>query len=155
MEDSALRALFKLLLFADEEIVVMATELYLGKFFNSLYISFLIQPVQFSGANSIFFAAGTQDTLNVLHWAVLLLVIYPKVQKKLQRHIHNVVGNLRAPSVMDKSDLIYLEAFIFESQRFSSSMPFPLPHRVVEDTDLVGFHLPVGESGRFVIFTHS
>ncbi|XP_055351941.1 cytochrome P450 1A1-like [Paramacrobiotus metropolitanus] len=88
------------------------------------------------------YMAGSQDTKNVLHWILFVLILFPEEQQRLHEYIVEVIGKSRAPSVFDKEDLPYVEAFILETQRFSSSMPFPLPHRTVVDTTLGGYLIP-------------
>uniref|UniRef100_A0A673C6J1 Cytochrome P450, family 1, subfamily C, polypeptide 1 n=1 Tax=Sphaeramia orbicularis TaxID=375764 RepID=A0A673C6J1_9TELE len=65
-----------------------------------------------------------QDTVSTLmQWMLLLLVKYPDVQAKLHNLIDKVVGPDRLPSTEDRRSLAYLDAFIYETMRFTSFVP--------------------------------
>ncbi|KAM9842698.1 cytochrome P450 1B1-like [Aulostomus maculatus] len=84
-----------------------------------------------------------QDTMStVMQWIVLLLVKYPDIQVKLQELIDQVVGRARLPSVEDRSSLAYLDAFIYETMRFTSFVPVTIPHSTTADVTIEGFHIP-------------
>uniref|UniRef100_H3BBB2 Cytochrome P450, family 1, subfamily C, polypeptide 1 n=2 Tax=Latimeria chalumnae TaxID=7897 RepID=H3BBB2_LATCH len=86
--------------------------------------------------------AGQDTTSTALHWILLLLLKYPHVQTRLQEEIDNVVGRDRLPAAEDKSRLPYLEAFIYETLRFTSFVPVTVPHSTTRDVDIAGFHIP-------------
>ncbi|KAM9842736.1 cytochrome P450 1B1-like [Aulostomus maculatus] len=84
-----------------------------------------------------------QDTMStVMQWIVLLLVKYPDIQVKLHELIDQVVGRARLPSVEDRSSLAYLDAFIYETMRFTSFVPVTIPHSTTADVTIEGFHIP-------------
>ncbi|XP_039597401.1 cytochrome P450 1B1 [Polypterus senegalus] len=84
-----------------------------------------------------------QDTISAsLHWILLLLIKYPHIQVKLQRLIDAEVGRDRLPTFEDKSKLAYLEAFIFETMRFTSFVPVTIPHCTTCDVMIDGLHIP-------------
>ena len=55
------------------------------------------------------FLAGSETTSTTLTWAVLFMVRYPEVQRKVQEELDRVVGQNRHPSVRDRPNLPYTE----------------------------------------------
>ncbi|KAK7153476.1 hypothetical protein R3I93_011403 [Phoxinus phoxinus] len=84
-----------------------------------------------------------QDTMStIMQWIVLLLVKHPSIQSKLQEQIDKVVGRDRLPSIEDRSNLAYLDAFIYETMRFTSFVPVTIPHSTTSDVSIEGLHIP-------------
>ncbi|XP_055012371.1 LOW QUALITY PROTEIN: cytochrome P450 1B1-like [Boleophthalmus pectinirostris] len=86
--------------------------------------------------------AGLDTVSTALHWLLLLLAKYPHMQTKLQEVIDQVVGRSRLPSMEDRKQLAYVDAFIYETMRFTSFIPIPLPHATTSDVTLQGCHIP-------------
>ena len=70
-----------------------------------------------------FFQAGSETTSNTLAFGILYMLHHPKVLRKVQRELDNVVGNHRLPKSSDRSNLKYTEATILEIQRMSNVAP--------------------------------
>ena len=85
--------------------------------------------------------AGSETTALTLNWLILYLILNPKIQDTLYKHIREVVGT-RDPSINDRKHLPYVEATILETLRISTLGPVSLPHTVVDDTLLRGFLIP-------------
>ncbi|GAA6213729.1 cytochrome P450 1B1-like [Lates japonicus] len=84
-----------------------------------------------------------QDTISTaMQWIMLLLVKYPDEQAKLQQVIDKVVGPDRLPSMEDRSSLAYIDAFIYETMRFTSFVPLTIPHSTTSDVTIEGLHIP-------------
>ncbi|XP_036397761.1 cytochrome P450 1B1-like [Megalops cyprinoides] len=94
------------------------------------------------GTVSDLIGAGLDTVSTALHWILLLLVKYPHIQAKLQEQIDKVVGRDRLPSMEDKSSLAYLDAFIYETMRFTSFVPVTIPHSTTSDVTIQGVHIP-------------
>ena len=63
-----------------------------------------------------FFMAGSETTSTTLTWAMLYMVRYPQVQKKVQEELDRVVGRNRNPTLQDRSYLPYTEVkHVFQS----------------------------------------
>ncbi|KAF5900087.1 cytochrome P450 1B1-like [Clarias magur] len=86
--------------------------------------------------------AGQDTVSTVMQWMLLLLVKYPAMQTKLQEQIDKVVGPDRLPSMEDKINLAYLDAFIYETMRYTSFVPVTIPHSTTTDVTIEGLHIP-------------
>ncbi|KAL0969175.1 hypothetical protein UPYG_G00223460 [Umbra pygmaea] len=84
-----------------------------------------------------------QDTISTgLQWILLLLIKYPHIQTKVQEQIDKVVGRDRLPNMEDKEGLAYLDAFIYETMRYTSFVPLTIPHSTTSDVTIEGLHIP-------------
>ncbi|XP_062325967.1 cytochrome P450 1B1-like [Osmerus eperlanus] len=86
--------------------------------------------------------AGLDTVSTALHWMILLLVKYPDIQAKLQDQVDKVVGRDRLPTIEDRSSLAYLDAFIYETMRYTSFVPVTIPHSTTSDVTIEGLHIP-------------
>ncbi|KAM4663252.1 cytochrome P450 1B1-like [Discoglossus pictus] len=86
--------------------------------------------------------AGQDTNSTALTWIILLLIKYPHVQQKLQEEIDLVVGQDRLPTADDRMQLPYVQAFIYETLRFTSFVPFTIPHATTSDVIIDGFYIP-------------
>uniref|UniRef100_A0A8C5K312 Cytochrome P450 1A n=1 Tax=Jaculus jaculus TaxID=51337 RepID=A0A8C5K312_JACJA len=90
------------------------------------------------------FGAGFDTVTTAISWSLMYLVTNPGVQSKIQKELDTVVGRERQPRLSDRPQLPYLEAFILETFRHSSFVPFTIPHSTTRDTNLRGFYIPKG-----------
>nr|AAA37509.1 cytochrome P3 [Mus musculus] len=90
------------------------------------------------------FGAGFDTVTTAITWSILLLVTWPNVQRKIHEELDTVVGRDRQPRLSDRPQLPYLEAFILEIYRYTSFVPFTIPHSTTRDTSLNGFYIPKG-----------
>uniref|UniRef100_A0A8C8SYP0 Uncharacterized protein n=1 Tax=Pelusios castaneus TaxID=367368 RepID=A0A8C8SYP0_9SAUR len=88
------------------------------------------------------FGAGQDTTSTALCWVLLLLLKHPHLQRRLRAELDSVVGRARLPTAEDRRCLPYLEAFIYETLRFSSFVPVTIPHATTADVVLRGFCIP-------------
>ncbi|NXK85138.1 CP1A5 protein, partial [Amazona guildingii] len=88
------------------------------------------------------FGAGFDTVTTVLSWSLMYLVVYPHIQKRIQRELDQVIGRERRPRLSDRATLPYTEAFILEVFRHSSFVPFTIPHSTTRDTALNGYYIP-------------
>ncbi|XP_069129908.1 cytochrome P450 2J6-like [Argopecten irradians] len=91
------------------------------------------------------YTAGTETISTTIKWAILFLIHYPDVQTKLRKEIADVIGFARIPSLNDKPEMVYFEAFIHEVLRMGNIAPFALPHGVKQETELNGYTLRKGD----------
>jgi cytochrome P450 len=90
------------------------------------------------------FMAGAETTANTLTWAILYLVTFPNVQKRLQEEIDQVVGNRRLPTLDDKPQMPYAEAILLEVLRFSPTVVMGMFHYCTSSTKFHGYDIPEG-----------
>ncbi|KAM4689017.1 cytochrome P450 2D17-like [Discoglossus pictus] len=90
------------------------------------------------------FAAGTETTSTTLRWALLFMMLYPEVQKKVQEEIDQVIGRDRKPTMGDMLAMPYTSAVIHEVQRCGDIVPLGLPHMAYRDTNIQGYLIPKG-----------
>ncbi|XP_060709740.1 cytochrome P450 1A1 [Hemiscyllium ocellatum] len=88
------------------------------------------------------FGAGFDTITTGLSWTIMYLVKYPDIQKKVQEEIDENIGRARSPQISDKLLLPFTEAFILESFRHSSFVPFTIPHCTTKDVTLNGYFIP-------------
>ncbi|XP_052617551.1 cytochrome P450 1A2 [Peromyscus californicus insignis] len=88
------------------------------------------------------FGAGFDTVTTAISWSLLLLVTHPNVQRKIHKELDTVIGRDRQPRLSDRLQLPYIEAFILEIYRYTSFVPFTIPHSTTRDTSLNGFHIP-------------
>lgn len=73
------------------------------------------------------FGAGTETTSTTIRWALLYMMHYPEIQRKVQQEIDDVIGENRTPTVSDKSELPFTMATLQEVERLGSVVPRGLP----------------------------
>ncbi|NXT46796.1 CP1A5 protein, partial [Pluvianellus socialis] len=88
------------------------------------------------------FGAGFDTVTTALSWSLMYLMRYPHIQKKIQEELDQTIGRERRPRLSDRGMLPYTEAFILETFRHSSFLPFTIPHSTTRDTVLNGYHIP-------------
>ena len=88
---------------------------------------------------------GGSETVPVsLRWAVLYLVNFPDIQKRLQQHIDEAIPTARLPCLDDKFKLPFVEAFIAEVLRCANILPLGGPRSDIDGNDayLEGYLIP-------------
>ncbi|XP_043231523.1 methyl farnesoate epoxidase-like [Amphibalanus amphitrite] len=88
-----------------------------------------------------FFVAGVETTTSTLTWALLLMVLHPDVQARVQREIDSVVGR-RSPSYADRVRMPYTEATLTELYRRTAVFPLGVPRRVTRQVTFRGHTFP-------------
>ncbi|XP_036108630.1 cytochrome P450 2D14 [Molossus molossus] len=90
------------------------------------------------------FIAGMVTTSTTLTWALLLMILYPEVQCRVQEEINAVIGQVRPPEMGDQARMPFTMAVVHEVQRFGDIIPLGLPHMTSRDTEVQGFLIPKG-----------
>ncbi|KAJ6662585.1 hypothetical protein lerEdw1_011722 [Lerista edwardsae] len=90
------------------------------------------------------FFAGTETTSTTLRWALLYMVVYPEIQARVQSEIDSAIGQSRQPRMEDRDSMPYTNAVVHEVQRISNIVPFGVPRKATNDTELAGFRVPKG-----------
>uniref|UniRef100_T1KYC9 Cytochrome P450 n=1 Tax=Tetranychus urticae TaxID=32264 RepID=T1KYC9_TETUR len=102
--------------------------------------SFNLDTLQRNAA--LFYGAGSDTISNTLKWMMLYLVKYPEYQIKIRDEIKQTIGLNRQPENVDRQQMPFTMAFIYESLRFSSIVPLNLLRRATEDTKVGGYSIP-------------
>ncbi|XP_072023648.1 cytochrome P450 2J6-like [Amphiura filiformis] len=100
---------------------------------------------------TVLFSAGTETSTSTLRWALLYMMNYPEIQKRVHQEIDAVVGPTCKPQWVDRSLLPYTEAVLLEIQRIRTVVAASVPRVASEDTKLVGYDIPKGTA---VVFNH-
>lgn len=66
------------------------------------------------------FTAGMETTVTTLRWALLAMIKYPNIQRKVFEEIDNAFGRERRPSLSDRPSLPYVVATLNEVQRWGN-----------------------------------
>lgn len=86
------------------------------------------------------FAAGSETTSTTLRWALLFMVLNPKVQETCHRELDTLEG--RPVTLTDMQTLHYCQATILEVLRVGCIAPGTLIHRTTVAIKLGGFDVP-------------
>ncbi|VVA28800.1 PREDICTED: cytochrome [Prunus dulcis] len=87
--------------------------------------------------------AGAMDTTaTAIEWTLSELIKHPRVMKKVQKELENVVGMEREVEESDLEKLEYLDMVVKETMRLHPVAPLLLPHAAIEDCNVNGFHIP-------------
>ncbi|XP_004437995.1 PREDICTED: cytochrome P450 2D14-like [Ceratotherium simum simum] len=90
------------------------------------------------------FFAGIVTTSTTLAWALLLMILHPDVQRRVQQEIDEVIGQARRPEMGDQAHMPFTMAVVHEVQRFGDIIPLGLPHMTSRDIEVQGFRIPKG-----------
>ncbi|XP_057696755.1 cytochrome P450 2J2-like [Corythoichthys intestinalis] len=88
--------------------------------------------------------AGTETVATTLRWAIVYMMHYPDIQKKVQAEIDNVIGQSRPPALADRPDMHYTEAVMYETQRLGNIVPLGFPKMASKEATLGGYIIPKG-----------
>ncbi|KAK9114863.1 hypothetical protein Syun_021660 [Stephania yunnanensis] len=87
-------------------------------------------------------AAGMDTSVNVVNWALPELLRHPKIMKRVQKELKQVVGMDRMVEETDLPKLNYLNMVIKETMRLHPVAPLLLPHESTEDITINGYYIP-------------
>ncbi|XP_045410718.1 cytochrome P450 2D17-like [Lemur catta] len=90
------------------------------------------------------FSAGMVTTSTTLAWGLLLMILHPDVQRRVQQEIDEVIGKVRRPAMGDQAHMPFTTAVIHEVQRFADIIPLGVPHMTTRDIEVQGFLIPKG-----------
>ncbi|XP_014670236.1 PREDICTED: cytochrome P450 2U1-like isoform X1 [Priapulus caudatus] len=88
------------------------------------------------------FMAGTETTSTTMRWAMLFMLKHPKICRKVQVEIDDVIGGGRLPAMADANMMPFTEATIMEIQRLGNIAPLAVPHATSEQVEFRGYTIP-------------
>ena len=90
------------------------------------------------------FVAGTDTTYAALINSFALLLKYLECKKKIIAEVDTIIGNSRPPSLEDRRNMPYTEAFLLEVHRYTSEVPLGVPHMCQKDVVFEGYDIKKG-----------
>ncbi|GMH17140.1 hypothetical protein Nepgr_018981 [Nepenthes gracilis] len=85
---------------------------------------------------------GTNTTTTTVEWVMAELLRKPKMFKKAQAELEDVVGKGNLVEEDDIARLPYLRPVVKETFRMHPPVPFLIPRKVIIDVELSGFTVP-------------
>ncbi|XP_059293815.1 geraniol 8-hydroxylase-like isoform X2 [Lycium ferocissimum] len=108
---------------------------------NTLFSKDLADP--FSDSKDLF-GAGTDTTTSTLEWAMTEILKQPRIMKKAQAELAEIIGKGKPIEETDVARLSYLQCIIKETLRMHPPVPLLLPRRVEQDVELCDYIIPKG-----------
>lgn len=97
------------------------------------------------------FGGGIDTAATAIEWLISELLRHPRVMKKVQSELEQVVGGDKMVKESDLESLKYLDMVIKETFRLHPVAPFLLPHECIEDCTIDGFFIP--KKSRIIVNT--
>ncbi|PIA28927.1 hypothetical protein AQUCO_06500041v1 [Aquilegia coerulea] len=85
---------------------------------------------------------ATDTTTDTVEWAMTELLRNPRVMRKAEVELDQVVGRKRKLEEGDIKNLHYLQAVVKETLRLHPVVPFLVPRSVREDMEFMGYLIP-------------
>ncbi|XP_076469387.1 cytochrome P450 2U1-like [Babylonia areolata] len=89
-------------------------------------------------------AGGTNTSTQSICANILYLLHHQDMMRKIQQEVDAVIGHDRKPSLNDRRECHYTEAFILEAFRYASVVPLGFDHFINEDVEIRGYTVPKG-----------
>jgi len=87
-------------------------------------------------------SASMDTSATAIDWIFTELIKHPRIMKKVQKELENVVGLERMVEESDLDSLEYLDMVVKETMRLHPVAPLLLPHESIEDCTINGYHIP-------------
>lgn len=89
-------------------------------------------------------SASIDTAASTIEWILSELLKNPRIMKKVQKELEEVVGLERMVEESDLDKLAYLDMVVKEAFRLHSVAPLLLPHYAMEDCKINGYDIPKG-----------
>ena len=89
------------------------------------------------------FTAGSETSSMTVEWAMAELMKHPRVLKKAQKEVRQVLGAKAGVDEEGTQELNYLKLVIKETMRLHPPLPLLLPRECRESCEIGGYHIPV------------
>lgn len=90
--------------------------------------------------------AGSDTSANTLVGFMQAMVLFTSVQKQAQQELDSICGDGRLPTMDDMDNLPFIRACVKESLRWMPTAILGVPHKVTQDDEYMGYHIPAGAS---------
>ncbi|GAA0160077.1 oxygenase [Lithospermum erythrorhizon] len=90
------------------------------------------------------FSAATDSTTSTVEWAMAEVLKCPRVMKKIQEELAQVIGRGKILEEIDIARLPYLNCIVKETFRLHPAAPLLIPRKVEEDVQVCGYVVPKG-----------
>uniref|UniRef100_A0A2N9EUF5 Cytochrome P450 n=1 Tax=Fagus sylvatica TaxID=28930 RepID=A0A2N9EUF5_FAGSY len=87
-------------------------------------------------------AASMDTSATAIDWILTELIKHPRIMKKVQKELENMVGLERMVQESDLDSLEYLDIVVKETMRLHPVAPLLIPHEAMEDCTINGYHIP-------------
>ncbi|XAR50256.1 (+)-menthofuran synthase [Bertholletia excelsa] len=119
------------------------------------FLDILLRMYKHDGGGSIYrdslkaliltaFAAGTDTTSTFLEWAMTELLRHPRVLKKVQIEVREILQEKEEVTEDDLEKMHYLNAAIKESFRLHPPIPLLVPREARQDVQVMGYDVAAG-----------
>ncbi|KAK9994028.1 hypothetical protein SO802_023731 [Lithocarpus litseifolius] len=86
--------------------------------------------------------ASMDTSATAIDWMLTELIRHPRIMKKVQKELENVVGLERMVDESDLDSLEYLDMVVKETMRLHPVIPLMVPHESLEDCTINDYHIP-------------
>ncbi|KAJ2921472.1 hypothetical protein H1R20_g15624, partial [Candolleomyces eurysporus] len=90
------------------------------------------------------YLGGSDTSVGTMLTFILLMAMYPEVQRRAQAELDHFVSAGRLPTFEDRPNLLYVSAVLRELFRWHQLAPLGLPHATTEDDIYDGYFIPKG-----------
>jgi cytochrome P450 len=90
----------------------------------------------------ILILAGSETSSSTIEWAIAEAIRNPRVMKKVQAELEEVIGKDRRVEETDIDRLPYLQAVVKEVFRLHPPAPLLIPHRAESTCEVAGYMIP-------------
>ncbi|KFM67323.1 Cytochrome P450 2J2, partial [Stegodyphus mimosarum] len=94
------------------------------------------------GCVSDLFGAGSDTVRTSISWCLYIMAAYPKIQKKVQKEIMDILGSEKSPEFHMQKEMPYTHAVLLEVMRWKTIVPLNLLRYTLADTALAGYNIP-------------
>ncbi|KAF9043117.1 putative monooxygenase [Panaeolus papilionaceus] len=95
-------------------------------------------------ASSSVLGGGLDTNMSSALTFFMAMILNPRVQKKAQAELDEVVGKDRLPSIADQANLPYIRSIMAEVFRYFPAIPLSIPHASTQDDEYNGIFIPKG-----------
>ncbi|KAL7641282.1 UNVERIFIED_CONTAM: hypothetical protein RMT77_008420 [Armadillidium vulgare] len=104
----------------------------------------LFSETQITHVLADMFGAGTETTLSTLQWHLIDLALNPIIQDEVYNEIQLSSKSNGFVKIEDFPHIPLCQAALMETQRLRSVIPLGIPHGVMKDISVSGYHIPKG-----------